>query len=175
VLDLAAQAGAWYVYQAVFDTSDYIKERIKRYHDYGISVEGTILLGLDEQTEDDIKRLIDFLLEINLDLAEFTVFTPFPKTKAYDDLVKDNRIFDYNWNNYNAGKVVFTPKHMSAERLQELYQYAWDTFYKTETQSQKMFKLFQRVVAKEMADGTYRSNRKDLVNKSFGKVVERKN
>jgi len=26
-----------------------------------------------------------------------------------------------------------------------------------------------------MADGTYRSNRKDLVNKSFGKVVERKN
>ena len=175
VLDLAAQAGAWYVYQAVFDTSDYIKERIKRYHDYGISVEGTILLGLDEQTEDDIKRLIDFLLEINLDLAEFTVFTPFPKTKAYDDLVKGNRIFDYNWNNYNAGKVVFTPKHMSAERLQELYQYAWDTFYKTETQSQKMFKLFQRVVAKEMADGTYRSNRKDLVNKSFGKVVERKN
>ncbi|MHB8811100.1 MAG: B12-binding domain-containing radical SAM protein, partial [Desulfobulbaceae bacterium] len=41
VLDLAAQAGAWYVYQAVFDTSDYIKERIKRYHDHGIGVEGT--------------------------------------------------------------------------------------------------------------------------------------
>ena len=52
VLDLAAQAGAWYVYQAVFDTSDYIRERIKRYHDYGIAVEGTILLGLDDHTED---------------------------------------------------------------------------------------------------------------------------
>ena len=47
VLDLAARAGAWYVYQAVFDTSDYIRDRIKRYHDYGIGVEGTILLGLD--------------------------------------------------------------------------------------------------------------------------------
>jgi len=33
ILDLAARAGAWFVYQAVFDTSDYIKERIKRYHD----------------------------------------------------------------------------------------------------------------------------------------------
>ena len=32
VLDLAAKAGAWYVYQAVYDTSDYIKERVKRYH-----------------------------------------------------------------------------------------------------------------------------------------------
>ena len=40
VLDLAARAGAWYVYQAVFDTSDYIRERIKRYHDSGIGVEG---------------------------------------------------------------------------------------------------------------------------------------
>ncbi|MBI4646538.1 MAG: cobalamin B12-binding domain-containing protein, partial [Bacteroidia bacterium] len=94
ILDLAAKAGAWYVYQAVFDTSDYIKERIKRYHDFGISVEGTILLGLDNQTEDDIMRLIDFLMEINLDLAEFTVLTPFPHTKAYDDLLRQQRIFD---------------------------------------------------------------------------------
>jgi len=174
VLELAAKAGAWYVYQAVFDTSQYIKERIKRYHDYGIAVEGTILLGLDEQTESDIKRLIDFLLEINLDLAEFTVFTPFPNTKAYDDIIRDNRIIDKDWNHYNAGKVVFRPKHMTPEKLQELYYYAWDTFYKDESQSQKMFKLFQRVVAKEMADGTYRANRKDLLNKSFGKAIERK-
>ena len=84
VLDLAAQAGAWYVYQAVFDTSDHIRDRIKRYHDHGIGVEGTILLGLDDHSEDDIKRLIDFLLEIELDLAEFTVLTPFPHTQAYD-------------------------------------------------------------------------------------------
>ncbi|HSO17992.1 MAG TPA: cobalamin-dependent protein, partial [Desulfosarcina sp.] len=66
VLDLAAQAGAWYVYQAVFDTSDYIRERIKRYHDHGIGVEGTILLGLDSHTEESILRLIDFLLEVEL-------------------------------------------------------------------------------------------------------------
>ncbi|MBU0764094.1 MAG: cobalamin-dependent protein, partial [Bacteroidetes bacterium] len=106
ILDLAARAGAWYVYQAVFDTSDYIRERIKRYHDHGIAVEGTILLGLDNQAEDDILRLIDFLLEINLDLAEFTVLTPFPHTKAHDDLLRQGRIFDHDWNNYNAGKVV---------------------------------------------------------------------
>ena len=67
------------MYQAVFETSDYIRERIKRYHDYGIGVEGTILLGLDNHDEDFIKRLIDFLLEIDLDLAEFTVLTPFPQ------------------------------------------------------------------------------------------------
>ena len=173
LLKLAEKAGAWYVYQAVFDTSDYIKERIKRYHDHGIGVEGTILLGLDDQTEDDIKRLIDFLLEIDLDLAEFTVLAPFPHTKAYNDLHRQGRIFDYDWNNYNAGKVVYQPKHMSPERLQELYQYAWNSFYQDESQEQKMFKLFTQVMLREMEEGTYKPRRRDLVNKSFGKPVVR--
>jgi len=173
ILDLAAQAGAWYVYQAVFDTSDYIKERIKRYHDYGIGVEGTILLGLDDQTEDDIKRLIDFLLEINLDLAEFTVLTPFPHTKVWDDLLREGRIIDRDWNNYTAGQVVIQPKHMSPEKLQELYQYAWDTFYKDESQEQKMFNLFAKVLLREMEDGTFVPRKRELINKSFGKDVVR--
>jgi len=173
VLDLAAQAGAWYVYQAVFDTSDYIKERIKRYHDYGIGVEGTILLGLDNQSEDDIKRLIDFLLEIDLDLAEFTVLTPFPHTKVYDDFKRQNRIFDTNWDNYNADTVVYQPAQMSPERLHELYRYAWDMFYKDETQEQKMFKLFTKVVLREMQDNTYKPRNRDLANHSFGKKVVR--
>lgn len=173
VLDLAAQAGAWYVYQAVYDTSDYIKERVKRYHDYGIGVEGTILLGLDNQTEDDIKRLIDFLLEIDLDLAEFTVLAPFPHTKAYDDLMRQGRIFDHDWDHFNAGQVVYQPKHMTPEKLQELYDYAWKSFYKDESQEQKMFKLFSKVMMREMEDGTYRPRDRRLINKSFGKDVVR--
>jgi radical SAM superfamily enzyme YgiQ (UPF0313 family) len=168
---LAAQAGAWYVYQAIFDTSDYIRERIKRYHDHGIRVEGTILLGLDDHTEDKIKRLIDFLLEVNLDLAEFTVMTPFPHTKAWNDLAGQNRIFDQNWDHYNSGQVVFRPKNMSVERLQKLYDYAWKTFYKDESQEEKMFHLLSMVVDREMEDGTYRPRNRRLINKSFGKEL----
>lgn len=171
VLDLAAQAGAWYVYQAVFDTSDKIRDRIKRYHDHGIGVEGTVLLGLDNHTEDDILRLIDFLLEIELDLAEFTVLTPFPHTKAYEDLKRKNRILSLDWNEYTADKVVFQPKHMSAERLQELLTHAWDTFYRTESQGMKMSNLFQQVMRKEKADGTFRPRIRSLAHQAFGRAV----
>jgi len=169
VLDLAAQAGAWYVYQAVFDTSDYIRERIKRYHDHGIGVEGTILLGLDSHTEDSIKELIDFLLEIDLDLAEFTVLTPFPHTKAFDDLHRQKRILSYDWDRYSADQVVYQPKNMRAERLQELLAYAWDTFYQDEPQQMKMAKLFQQVVKKEMADQTFRPRERQFAGQSFGR------
>ncbi|MDP6395928.1 MAG: radical SAM protein [Desulfobacterales bacterium] len=169
VLDLAAQAGAWYVYQAVFDTSDYIRDRVKRYHDYGIGVEGTVLLGLDRHTEDDIKRLIDFLLEIELDLAEFTVLTPFPHTNAFNDLNQQDRIFSYQWDDYSADKVVYYPKHMSPEKLQELFYYAWDTFYRDEPQEMKMFRLFQQVIQKEMADNTFKPRNRALASRAFGK------
>lgn len=169
VLDLAAQAGAWYVYQAIFDTSDHIRQRIKRYHDHGIGVEGTILLGMDNQTEDDIRRLIDFLHDIDLDLAEFTVLVPFPHTKAHSDLLKQNRIFDHDWDHYNAGRVVYQPKHMSPEKLLDLYHFAWDSFYKDEPQTQKMFNLLEKVSQKELLDGTFKPRRRDLRNQSFGK------
>jgi len=173
ILELAARAGAWYVYQAVIDDSNYIRNRIQRYHDFGIGVEATVLLGMDNQSEDDILRLIDFLLEVELDLAEFTVLTPFPQTKAYDDMVRDKRIFDTDWNHFNAGQVVFQPLKMSPDRLQELYHYAWDQFYKHETQEQKMFKLIMKVMERERKQGTYQPVRKDLAKLSFGKEVDR--
>lgn len=171
ILDLAAQAGAWYVYQAVFDTSDYIRERIKRYHDHGIGVEGTILLGLDSHSEDFIKELIDFLLEIELDLAEFTVLTPFPHTKAYKELEEQGRILSKDWNDYSADKVVYQPKQMSPERLQELLDLAWNSFYRDESQELKMFKLFKQVVEKEMADGTFTPRDRRLADQAFGRDV----
>ncbi len=145
VLKYAKEAGAWYVYQAIFDTSDYIKNRVQRYKDHGIAVEGTIILGMDDHDEDYIKRLVDFLLQINLDLAEFTIVTPYPHTPIFEQLKKEERIINYNWLDYNAGKVVFKPKLLTAEKLQELYHYAWNEFYKDEPQKIKMAKLFKKL------------------------------
>ena len=156
ILDLAAEAGCWYVYQAIFDTSDHIRNRVKRLQERGIGVEGTIILGMDEQDEDDIKRLVDFLLEIKLDLAEFTILTPFPNTPVREELQKEGRITSNDWNRYTGGQVVYTPAKVSASKLQDLYYYAWDTFYKESSQNLKMAKLFLKVIEKEKADGTYR-------------------
>ncbi|TLM65514.1 MAG: radical SAM protein [Deltaproteobacteria bacterium] len=158
ILDLAAAAGCWYVYQAIFDTSDHIRRRVKRLQERGIGVEGTIILGTDAQSEDDIKRLVDFLLEINLDLAEFTILTPFPQTPIRESLAREGRILHNDWRRYTGGEVVFQPAKMSASKLQDLYYYAWDRFYSDCSQNLKMAKLFLKVIEKEKADGTYRHN-----------------
>jgi radical SAM superfamily enzyme YgiQ (UPF0313 family) len=154
VLAAAAEAGAWYIYQAVFDTSDYIRARVQRYKDHGIAVEGTILLGLDEQDEDYVKRLVEFLLEIKLDLAEFTVLTPFPHTRTYDDLEKAGRILHKDWSRYTAGEVVFQPAKMSVDKLQELYHWAWNTFYKEANHALRMGRVLKRAIRREESWGT---------------------
>jgi len=156
VLKLAADAGCWYVYQAIADTSDTIKDRIKQLHDHGIGVEGTILLGTDEQDEDYIKRLIDFLMEINLDMAEFTILTPFPESPIRRKFEKQGRILHNDWSKYSCDNVVFQPKLISPDRLQAMYDLAWKTFYADGGQQTKMGSLFYKVIQKEIKDGTYR-------------------
>ncbi len=155
ILRLAADAGAWYVYQAVFDTSDVIRNRIKRLKDHGIAIEGTIILGTDEQDEDYIKRLVDFLLEVELDVAEFTILTPFPHSPIRASLAAEGRILSSDWLKYGADKVVFQPKLMTPEKLQEMYHYAWNTFYADGGHAIKMGKLFRKVIQREMEDDTY--------------------
>ena len=156
VLGLAAEAGSWYVYQAIFDTSEVIRTRVKRLKDHGIGIEGTILLGTDEQDEDYIKRLIDFLLEIGIDMAEFTILTPFPHSPIRERLEREGRILSNNWLDYTADKVVFQPKRMTPEKLREMFLYAWDTFYQGGGYQIKMGELFKKIIRREMDDGTYR-------------------
>lgn len=155
IIKAAADAGAWYVYQAIFDTSDTIRDRVKRFKDHGIGVEGTIILGTDDQSEDDIKRLVDFLMKIDLDVAEFTIMTPFPQSPVRRQMEKEGRILSNDWLKYTADKVVFQPKQMTPEKLQEMYYYAWDTFNADSGHQLKMGELFKKVIRREMDDGTY--------------------
>ena len=167
ILDLAVKAGCWYMYQAIVDTSDHIRKKILRLKERGIGVEGTVLLGLDDHDEDYIKRLVDFLLEIDLDLAEFTILTPFPHTPIRQQLEKENRILHNDWCRYTTGEVVFQPKKMSVDSLQKMYEYAWETFYAECSKEIQMAKLYLKVIEKEKKDGTYKKVRLSS-NRSWG-------
>jgi radical SAM superfamily enzyme YgiQ (UPF0313 family) len=156
ILDLAVKAGCWYVYQAIVDTSDHIRRRVARLKERGIGVEGTIILGTDDHDEDYIKRMIDFLLDIDLDLAEFTILTPFPQTPIRAQLEMEGRILHNDWLHYTGGEVVFNPAKMSPDTLQEMFEYAWKTFYSDASKEIKMAELYLKVIEKEKLDGTYK-------------------
>ena len=145
VVKKAAAAGCWYVYQAIFDTSDVIRNRVKRLKDHGIGVEAAVLLGTDNQDEDYIRKLVDFLLEIDVDMAEFSILTPFPHTPVTAKLDSERRILHRDWRQYTTTNVCFVPKHMSCEKLQEMYSYAWRAFYQDMSAQLRMARLFANI------------------------------
>ena len=77
---------------------------------------------------------------------------PFPHTKAYDDLMEAGRIFDTDWDHTMQDRLSISHKNMTPNVCMN-FRYAWKTFYKDETQEEKMFKLFTKVLLKEMEDG----------------------
>jgi hypothetical protein len=103
------------------------------------------VLGLDGDDASVFDRTREFVEELELTDVQITILTPFRETQAWRDLEKDGRILTYDWNEYTADRVVFQPKQMSPDRLQELYHYAWDTFYADEAQRFKMYKLLKRL------------------------------
>lgn len=146
ILELAAASGCWFVYQAIWTDSQKTKDRIKMFHDFGIAVEGTILLGTDQHGPDIFKRMVDFLLECELDLAEFTVVTPFPGTPFHQQMKDAGRLLHEDYAHYNAEEVVIRPAKMTPDQLTEGYRYVWDEFYKNESQPEKMTKLYAKLL-----------------------------
>ena len=78
-----------------------------------------------------------------------------PHTPATERYESQGRILHKDWSRYTTAEVVYTPAHMSPEKLQEMYHYAWENFYKDIGQSLRMARLFSQVVKKELALGSY--------------------
>jgi hypothetical protein len=91
---------------------------------------------------------------------------------AYDELQRQKRIFSYDWNDYSADKAVYYPKNMTPEKLTELLDYAWKTFYSEESQAIKMFRLYRQVIRKEQADGTFRPKERNLTHQVLGEISD---
>lgn len=82
--------------------------------EHGIRVIASIVLGLDDDQKEDIKRSIDFAKEINVYQLQPAILTPYPGTPVYEQMVKEGRLLkETNWSAYDMMNVVFQPRNMS--------------------------------------------------------------
>jgi radical SAM superfamily enzyme YgiQ (UPF0313 family) len=95
----------------------------------GIKVIGSFVFGYDHDDEGVFEKTVDFARSLNIDEAEFHILTPFPGTRLHDRLQREGRIISRDWSKYSATQVVFKPKRISPEKLQEGYRTAWNEFY----------------------------------------------
>jgi radical SAM superfamily enzyme YgiQ (UPF0313 family) len=95
------------------------EDAIKKIHDAGIIVIGSFILGLDHDDESIFEKTMSFIDRTNIEIPSFSVLTPFPGTLTYRELNDQNRIIENDWSKYDLGNVVFIPKLISPEKLQQ--------------------------------------------------------
>lgn len=106
------------------DASGYL-QAVRTLHDNGMGVLGTFVFGLEGDDDDVFKRTADFIDEARIDMVRYSVFTPFPGTKTFEQLDAQGRILTRDWGLYNTENVVFRPLNITPERLQEGLRDAW--------------------------------------------------
>ena len=77
-------------------TPDQVRQAIQWTSESGIRSKGYFMLGLPGDTEETMEQTIRFACELPLDEAMFSITTPFPGTRLWDELVKKHP--ETQWN-----------------------------------------------------------------------------
>ncbi|OGC06664.1 hypothetical protein A2526_04735 [candidate division WOR-1 bacterium RIFOXYD2_FULL_36_8] len=112
-----------------FNSVDKYYKLVKELHSRGIAIMGCFVHGLETDNKDCFKRTMDFVYKANIDLPRFTICTPFPGTPFFNRLKKEARILTENWTLYDAQHVVFKPKGMAVEELENGHLWCWENAY----------------------------------------------
>jgi len=107
---------------------DYAR-RVELLHRYGIQVNGSFVLGFDHDRPDVFERTVRWIEATRLECATFHILTPYPGTPLFRQLEEEGRILHRNWDLYDTAHVVFSPKHMSPQELDQGYAWCYDQLF----------------------------------------------
>lgn len=103
-------------------TEDYAR-RVALLHDNGIQVNGSFVLGFDDDRRDVFATTAQWIEANRLECATFHILTPYPGTPLFRQMESEGRLLHKDWSLYDTAHVVFQPKHMSPEEL--AHGYGW--------------------------------------------------
>lgn len=111
------------------NTVENYAKAIKKIRDHDMLVTGFFIFGLDFDTIETFDATLKAIYDWELDEASFSILTPYPGTRLFDRYEKEGLITNYDWSEYEEGKVNFKPKHMTPEELLEGIQRIAMDFY----------------------------------------------
>lgn len=112
-----------------FTSPDRFLHVVDRLHAHRIALQGCFVFGLDDDAPDVFLKTAEFAVQAGIDLPRFAVVTPFPGTPLFTRLEAEGRILTRDWELYDAQHVVFQPRNMSVEELQQGVEAAWKHAY----------------------------------------------
>jgi radical SAM superfamily enzyme YgiQ (UPF0313 family) len=92
---------------------------VAKLHRYGIGVKATFMLGFDNDDPAVFPKMARFIRKSSFDSVYFSILTPYPGTRFYQKLEEEGRLLHNDWEKYDTAHVVFRPKKMTVEQLEQ--------------------------------------------------------
>lgn len=101
-----------------FNEIEEMEKAFKKIKKIGILIHASMVFGFDNDTKEIFDDTVRFLTRNKVSTVSFNVLTPYPGTKTYNDLKRDNRLTTTDWRYYDHNTVVFKPQNMTPYELQ---------------------------------------------------------
>ncbi len=98
-----------------------IERDVHRLHEEGLWVKGLFMTGFPGETENSIRRTIQFARALPLKDINVTAFTPYPGAPIYQDIHSQGE-FTENWDRMDCMDFVFVNKEIGSREKLEAYQ-----------------------------------------------------
>jgi len=98
----------------------------------GIDTFGFFVFALAGETQESMKRTMEFAKKLPLDTAKFDICIPYPGTPYYKELEKAGKIRSYDWSKYvchQTGEPLFDHQNLSWPTIATYYKKAFREFY----------------------------------------------
>jgi len=115
---------------------------IQRLRDAGIGVYGSFVFGYDYDDPSVFDEFLEFAERNRIEGAFLPILTPFPGTRIYQRLKQEGRILTEDWSKYDMATVVFQPKRMTVQELQEGFWKVNRSFYSISSILKRIFNPF---------------------------------
>ncbi len=105
---------------------------VKSAREAGLEIECYFMLGLPSETEEDLKKTIDFAIKLDPDYVKFAITIPLPGTEMFDSMLKKGQIKTRDWDKYNfaaSPKELYDHDNLSWETIDKYYNASYKTFY----------------------------------------------
>ncbi len=112
-----------------FNKIEQYEELFARMRKVGIKPAPSVIFGFDDDTKEQFRLTIDFLMKNKVGNAFFVILTPLPGTDIFKEMHQQGRILTYDWAKYDLFHIVFKPKNFTTDELKKYYWEAYKEFF----------------------------------------------
>ncbi len=105
------------------DQADTIRllRQMSRHH---VVVQAFYIIGFETDTAESIRRDVETLAGLDIDIIHVQVLTPFPRTEQRDRIEQRYGIRDWNLSKYNSRNLVWNHPRIGPEEMRSLQRWA---------------------------------------------------